>query len=210
MTVWGIVVAGGSGRRFGSLKQLEPLAGRRVIDIAVDALDAHVDGVVVVVPGDTLDRVEWPGDVVVAGGGTRSESVRSGLAVVPAAADRVLVHDGARPLVAADVVTAVIAGLEEASAVVPVVAVTDSLRTVDGRSVDRSGFVAVQTPQGFRRDSLERAHASAGDATDDATLVDELGEVVMHVDGDPNNIKITEPEDLAVAEVLLGARGGNR
>jgi 2-C-methyl-D-erythritol 4-phosphate cytidylyltransferase len=211
MGLWGIVVAGGSGTRFGTMKQLEPLGGRRVLDLAVSALvdgppNASVDGVVVVVPSAIVGLVDLPGDVVVAGGDSRAASVRAGLAAVPAGVDRVLVHDGARPLVPHAVVGRVMAGLDRAPAVVPVVAVTDSLRSVDGGAVDRSGFVAVQTPQGFHRSVLERAHdvaADASSATDDASLVDAIGENVLHVDGDAANIKITEPADLVVAEALL-------
>lgn len=217
MGLWGIVVAGGSGTRFGTFKQLEPLGDRRVLDLAVAALvdgprSASVDGVVVVVPSAVVGLADLPGDVVVAGGDSRAASVRAGLAAVPADVDRVLVHDGARPLVTSAVVARVIAGLDHAPAVVPVVAVTDSLRAVDGGSVDRSGFVAVQTPQGFHRAVLERAHAMASDAsgaTDDASLVDAIGEVVLHVDGDVANLKITEPADLVVAEALLARAAGH-
>ncbi len=211
MGLWGIVVAGGSGTRFGTLKQLEPLGDRRVLDLAVAALvdgppHASVDGVVLVVPASVIGSVDLPGDVVVAGGESRAASVRAGLAAVPADVDRVLVHDGARPLVTSDVVARVVAGLDVAPAVVPVVPVTDSLRSADGGAVDRSGFVAVQTPQGFHRAVLERAHDSALDAaaaTDDASMVDAIGEIVLHVDGDPLNLKITAPTDLVVAEALL-------
>lgn len=215
MGLWGIVVAGGSGTRFGTLKQLEPLGGRRVLDLAVSALvdgppNASVDGVVVVVPSSVIGSTDLPGDVVVAGGDTRAASVRAGLAAVPSDVDRVLVHDGARPLVTAAVVGRVIDGLDRAPAVVPVLPVTDSLRSVNGGVVDRSSFLAVQTPQGFHRAVLERAHDAAPDAaaaTDDASLVDAIGEIVLHVDGDPSNLKITARTDLVVAEALLAEAG---
>lgn len=211
MGLWGIVVAGGSGTRYGTLKQLEPLGGKRVLDLAVAALTAgpphaSVDGVVVVVPAAVIGSVDLPGDVVVAGGESRAASVRAGLAAVPAGIERVLVHDGARPLLSSAVVGRVIAGLDRAPAVVPITPVTDSLRSVDGGAVDRSSFVAVQTPQGFHRNVLQAAHeAAAGDgtATDDASLVDAIGSQVLHVDGDTSNLKITTPADLAVAEALL-------
>ncbi len=212
MSLWGIVVAGGSGTRFGSLKQFESLRGERVLDLAVAALrsGSHtVEGVVVVVPASVLGTVDLPGDLAVAGGASRSDSVRAGLAALPAGADRVLVHDGARPLLTGDVVDRVVAGLDAAPGVVPVVPVTDSLRRLDGGAVDRSAFVAVQTPQGFHRDVLERAHADAPaghGATDDASLVDALGENVAHVDGDVSNIKITARVDVAIAEALLSQR----
>jgi 2-C-methyl-D-erythritol 4-phosphate cytidylyltransferase len=209
MGLWGIVVAGGSGTRFGTLKQLEPLAGRRVLDWAVSSLAGggsgsnRVAGVVLVVPRELVGRGDLPGDVIVAGGPTRSASVRAGLAALPRGTDRVLVHDGARPLASASVVDRVINGLSSASAVVPVVPVTDTLRLVDGGGVDRSNLVAVQTPQGFDVALLTRAHEAGGDATDDASLIDALGGRVLHVEGERLNIKITEPSDLAVAEALL-------
>ncbi len=208
MGLWGIVVAGGSGARFGTLKQLEPLGGRRVLDWAVSSLagaDASngVDGVVLVVPQSLLERDDLPGDVVVAGGSTRSASVRAGLAAIPHGTEQVLVHDGARPLASAAMVNRVIAGLSEASAVVPVVPVTDTLRRTSGGAADRSSLVAVQTPQGFDVALLRRAHESGEDATDDASLIDALGELVLHVEGERSNIKVTEPSDLAIAEALL-------
>ena len=206
MQVWAVVVAGGSGARFGGPKQLAPLGTARVIDHAVAALASHVDGTVVVVPRGT-DNEELPGDRVVVGGATRSDSVRRGLAALPDGVELVLVHDGARPLVPSAVVERVLGALAGgADGVVPVVPVTDSLRTVDGRPVDRGGFVAVQTPQGFRTEVLQRAHQHGGEATDDATLVDGVGGRVVHVPGDPGNLKITVPSDLALAEVLLHAR----
>lgn len=206
MGVWGIVVAGGSGRRFGALKQLETLNGRLIVDWAVDALRAGgVDDVVLVVPDEVTTRADLPGDVVVAGGASRSASVRAGLAVVPQDVEHVVVHDGARPLTSPDLVRRVIDGLERAPAVVPVLPVTDTLRLVDGGAVDRSAFVAVQTPQGFLRATLDRAHAAGDDATDDASLVDSLGETVLHVLGEVSNLKITEPADLVVARALVAS-----
>lgn len=208
MGVWGVVVAGGTGRRYGARKQLETLGDRRVLDWAVGALvAAGVGGVVLVVPGDVADRTDLPGDVVVAGGSTRSDSVRAGIAAVPDGVERVLVHDGARPLASPEMIRRVIAGLDCAPAVVPVVPVTDTLRRVEGGAVDRAEFVAVQTPQGFHREVLTRAHDVAGIATDDASLVDALGVDVLHVDGEATNIKITGPADLLVATALLDVSG---
>ena len=207
MQVWAVVVAGGSGSRFGRPKQLEPLGRARVVDHAVAGVAPYVAGTVLVVPRELLGLADLPGDVLVPGGTSRSASVRAGLEAVPADVDYVLVHDGARPLVGAAVVDRVVAALVEgADGVVPVVPVTDSLRTTDGRAVDRDAFVAVQTPQGFRAEVLRRAHAAGADATDDATLVDRAGGRVVHVAGDPGNLKITVPADLALAEVLLHDR----
>ena len=203
--VWSIVVAAGSGHRFGGPKQLVELAGRRVVDRSVGAMARVSAGVVVVGAPDQLEELEGSGaDVVVPGGATRSASVRAGLDAVPSSASHVLVHDAARPLVPDAVCDRVIAALEDgADGVVPVVPVTDSLRSVDGVPVDRAGLVAVQTPQGFRLEALLAAHAGDGDATDDATLVSGLGGDVRHVDGDPVNLKITGPLDVRIAEVLL-------
>ena len=205
MITWGIVVAGGSGQRFGRLKQVELLAGRRVVDWATGSLLEACEGVVLVVPeplAQGFDR--GAADLVVAGGKTRSASVRAGMAALGDSVTHVLVHDAARPLATNEVCSQVVLALAGgASAAVPVVPVTDSLRTVDSQCVDRSHYVAVQTPQGFDLEALRRAHQSGLDATDDASLFDELGIGVIHVAGDPINMKITNPFDLAMAEAVL-------
>lgn len=211
--VWAVVVAAGSGQRFGGAKQFEVLGTERVVDRSVAACRSVCGGVVVVVSPEALgtpDAVVPGADVVVAGGATRSESVRHGLAVVPESAELVLVHDAARPLVPAAVCARVVRALRDgASAVVPVVPVTDTVRTVEGTVLDRDELRAVQTPQGFRRAALLAAHATESDATDDAGLMELLGEQVAMVDGDPVNMKITSPSDLAVAAALLGLVGGS-
>lgn len=211
--VWAVVVAAGTGRRFGGAKQFEQLGGARVLDRSVGACRSVCGGVVVVVPPEVLgtaDAVVPGADVVVAGGGTRSESVRHGLAAVPESAELVLVHDAARPLVPAAVCARVVDALRAgASAVVPVVPVVDTVRTVDGDVLDRDSLRAVQTPQGFRRAALVAAHATEADATDDAGLMELLGERVAMVDGDPANLKITSPSDLAVAATLLDLATGS-
>lgn len=212
--VWAIVVAGGSGSRFGDCvpKQFLDLGGLRVIDWAVAAAGAACDGVVAVLPAAHLSATLPVGVVPVAGGATRSESVRAGLSAVPDDAAVVVVHDAARPL--ADpalferVVGAVRAGADGA---VPGVPVPDTVKRVDsaGRVVetpDRGALRAVQTPQAFRADVLRRAHAGAGEATDDAALVEAAGGAVVVVDGDPSNLKITGPDDLVRAEILLARR----
>lgn len=205
MELWSVVVAGGTGARYGGLKQLEPLAGRRVLDWSVDAVGSHraVQGTVLVVPASEVDRSDLPRAVVVAGGPTRSASVRCGLRALPSTATHVLIHDGARPLASKALVDRVIDQLGSNDAVVPVIPVTDTLRTVTGEPADRHDFVAVQTPQGFALDALRRAHAADPDATDDASLVDAAGGSVVHVAGDPANVKITTPADLVVARALL-------
>lgn len=211
--VWAVVVAAGSGRRFGGAKQFEQLDGVRVLDRSVAACRSVCGGVVVVVSPEVLgtdDAVVSGADVVVAGGASRSESVRRGLAVVPETAEFVLVHDAARPLVPVAVCARVLEALRRgATAVVPVVPVADTVRTIEGEVLDRDQLRAVQTPQGFRRAALVAAHATATDATDDAGLMELLGEQVEAVDGDPVNLKITSPSDLAVAAALLGLATGS-
>jgi 2-C-methyl-D-erythritol 4-phosphate cytidylyltransferase len=202
--VWTIVVAAGSGTRFGRPKQYQPLGGRRVLDWSLAAARS-VGGVVLVVAPDRVGTAEPAADVVVAGADTRSGSVRAGLAAVPADADVVLVHDAARPLATprlfAAVVAAVVGG--SADAVVPGVPVVDTLRARAGGVVDRSELVVVQTPQGFPAATLREAHAGGAEGTDDASLVEAGGGTVVVVDGAPTNLKLTYPTDLPVAETLL-------
>ena len=203
MSTWAIVVAGGSGERFGEPKQYLELGGARVIDWALRSAAASTDGVVVVVPTDRAGEPEPPASVVVAGGPTRSASVRAGLAAVPDDAVVILVHDAARPVPVPGVWQRVVDAIDAgADAAVPAVPVADTLRDLAGGTVDRSRIVAVQTPQAFRADALRRAHAGDPEGTDDASLVEASGGRVVVVDGDPANIKITTPVDLSLAELL--------
>jgi 2-C-methyl-D-erythritol 4-phosphate cytidylyltransferase len=194
--IWTIVVGGGSGQRFGTLKQYEQLGDRRVIDHARTAAAASSDGVVVVVPAADAER-----EGAVAGGRTRSDSVRAGLAAVPATATIVCVHDAARPFAEPELFERVVAAVVDgADGAIPAVAVTDTIKVVDNGVVvatpDRSSLVAVQTPQAFRADVLRQAHASADTSTDDAALVEAIGGRVVVVQGDPRNRKLTHPDDL--------------
>lgn len=203
MPVWTIVVAGGSGARFGERKQYLTLGGRRVLDWALEAARARSDGVVLVVPDDAASEAEPSADVVVAGGETRSGSVRCGLAAVPVEADVIVVHDAARPVPAPAVWERVLKAVESgADAAVPAVPLTDTVREVGGTTVDREGLVAVQTPQAFKAALLRAAHAACPEGTDDASLVEAAGGSVVLVDGEASNIKITTPVDLMLAEVL--------
>lgn len=203
MSTWAIVVAAGSGERFGDRKQYLALGSQRVLDWALQAAAEHTDGVVLVVPADAVDRPEPLADVVVAGGATRSASVRAGLAAVPDAAATIVVHDAARPVRVPHVWERVLGAVSSgADAAVPVVPVSDTLREVGGTTVDRTRFVAVQTPQAFRAAALRAAHANEPEGTDDASLVEAAGGRVEVVEGDPANIKITTPHDLTVAALL--------
>lgn len=207
MTTWSIVVAAGSGTRFGGPKQYEKLGELRVIDHVLAAARTVSDGVVLVVAEDLVDVEESSADSVVAGGDTRSASTRAGLAAVPDDADIVVVHDGARPLATQQIFAAVVDAVEAgADAAVPVVDLVDSMRLRDGGVVDRSLFVTVQTPQAFRAATLRRAHSNEEESSDDASLVDAIGGSVVHVEGSPENLKITRPADLVLAEALLAGR----
>lgn len=195
----------------GTLKQYETLGDRRVLDWAVDGARSAADGVVLVVPHDRLDADEPGVDVVVAGGSTRSESVRLGLASVPEAAEVVVVHDAARPLAPLSLFAAVVAAVDGtgAAGAIPAIPVNDTVkRAHEGRvvaTIERAGLVAVQTPQAFVAAVLRRAHATGGDATDDAALVEATGAVVAVVPGDPGNRKLTTAADLSWARSIVAA-----
>lgn len=210
--IWTIVVAAGSGSRFGRLKQYEQLGDRRVLDWALDTARAVSEGVVLVVPPDAASRREPGVDAIVPGGTTRSQSVRAGLAAVPPEADLVLVHDAARPLASVALFERVIAAVEAgADAAIPGVAPSNTIKRVDkkGRvaeTLDRSSLVEVQTPQGFRAVALRAAHEGEPEATDDAGLIESTGGRVVVVDGDASNLKLTHPHDLDVARALLAGR----
>lgn len=204
--LWAILVAAGRGARFGGPKHEADLDGEPLWVHAERALrSSGLEDVVVV--GDV------PGGV--AGGPRRRDSVSRGLAEVPEGVEFVLVHDAARPLASPALVGRVADRLRvgDAAGVVPAVPVRDTLKdTADDvvtGSVDRSSLVAVQTPQGFVTGVLRRAHAAGqDDATDDAMLLEAIGERVVTVPGDPANLKITYPEDLVLARLLLSSGHG--
>ena len=221
MTVGAVIAAGGRGERLGAAvpKALVVLAGEALVTHACRALrDGGVASIVVAAPAEhvaAVAEVVLPEVRVVAGGSTRTASVRCGLAALPDDVDVVLVHDAARPLAPASLVARVAAAVTAgAAAVVPVVAVADTVKEVDDsghvvRTLDRSALRAVQTPQGFRRDVLVAAHEAAGedgDATDDAGLVERLGLSVATVPGSVDALKVTARSDLLLAEALLRAR----
>ena len=211
VTSWAVVVAGGSGTRFGGYKQFMTLAGREVVDWSLEAAAKACAGVVLVVPAAAVERYAGRASHVVAGGPTRAESVRAGLRAVPPYAGVIVVHDAARPLsrpqMWASVIAAVAGGADGA---VPCVPVSDTIkqRQDDGRLVtlERARLLAVQTPQAFSAAALRRAHAGGAEATDDAALVEAIGGRVVSVPGEASNIKVTAPADLALAETLMAVR----
>lgn len=209
-----LITAAGRGTRMGGAtpKQWQMLAGRTVLARSVAAFDGFARIVVTVHPDD-MDRAiaELGGQVtLVAGGETRSESVRAGLEVLEGSGvTHVLIHDGARPLVPAAVIEAVEAALAEgAAAAAPGLAVTDALWRGDGGVVTgiaaRDGLWRAQTPQGFRLDAILSAHRAMPDgAADDVALMHQSGVAVRIVPGDENNLKLTWPGDLARAEAMI-------
>ena len=195
--VWTVVVAAGSGRRFGGLKQYERLGGERILDLSVATARAASDGVIVVVPPADVHR-----EGGVAGADTRSGSVRAGLAAVPDEATVICVHDAARPFASGSLFAAVIDAVRAgADAAIPGVPVADTIKRIDPsgavvETLPRAELIGVQTPQAFRAGALRAAHASGAEATDDAALVEAAGGRVVVVAGDPDNRKITDAADL--------------
>lgn len=224
---WGILAAGGEGARLGGdePKAFRSLAGIPMLAHSLLALARvpAIEGTVLVVPathvepGRAVASAYAPGTriEVVGGGSTRQESVRAGLAAVPPDAARVLVHDAARPLVTAALIEAALRALATAPCAVAAVPVADTLKRADaGRVVEtvaRGGLWRAQTPQAFHAPLLRRAHERAAgegfEATDDSALVEWMGEPVAIVPGDERNLKVTSPEELALAEALLAAMG---
>jgi len=228
MTV-ALIVAAGSGERLGAgrPKALVELAGRALVLWSIEAL-AQAPGIeqlVVAMPpgGETLPALASTREItVVDGGAARSDSVRRALAAAGQergeAGELVLVHDAARALVTAELAARVIAALEqdrEADAAIAAMPVTDTIKRVDrggavSETLDRAELWAVQTPQVFRREALARALAVSpeelAEATDDAWLIERGGGRVIAVRASDENLKVTTPLDLSVAELLLARR----
>jgi 2-C-methyl-D-erythritol 4-phosphate cytidylyltransferase len=208
-----LLVAAGSGERLGAdqPKAFVVLAGREMYRWSLEALaEAGMETVIAAPPGHPLEGG-------VAGGATRSQSVRNALAAAPPS-DAVIVHDAARPLVRAELFSRCLDALERADAAIAAIPVTDTIKEagrdrVVQRTHDRSRLWAIQTPQAFRRDALERALHVRDEvleqATDDAWLVERQGGRVVIVESTAENLKVTTPHDLRVAELLLSARGGS-
>jgi 2-C-methyl-D-erythritol 4-phosphate cytidylyltransferase len=219
VTATAILAAAGSGERLGAdvPKAFVDLAGRPMLEWSLSALRAAaaVGEILVTTPNGTTGTVpSVPGATPVEGGPSRSESVRNALARV--ATELVVVHDAARPLAAPDLFDAVLATLERDSGAAGVVAatpVTDTTKEagedhVVERTLERSRLWAVQTPQAFRTDALREALDSPdlANASDDAMLVERAGGRVLVHPSPPENLKVTTPLDLRVAELLLAER----
>jgi 2-C-methyl-D-erythritol 4-phosphate cytidylyltransferase len=204
LSVVGIIPAGGSGERLGAdrPKAFVVCAGRPMVEWSIEALSAVCSRVVVAAPPS------FPGSVP--GGPTRSASVRNALAAAPEATVFV-VHDAARPLVTPDLVTRCLDALSGVDGVIAATPVSDTIHVSSrdlliASSPDRSTLWAAQTPQVFRADALRRAYDSNEEATDEASLVAALGGTVRLVEGSSDNIKVTTPTDLRLAEALLRDR----
>jgi 2-C-methyl-D-erythritol 4-phosphate cytidylyltransferase len=214
-----VIAAAGSGERLGAggPKALIEVAGRPLIEWSLDAFRAAegVGEIVVAAPPGRDEAIAERGVVAVGGGEHRSESVANALELC--GGDIVVVHDAARPLVTPGLIDAVVGELaaeEEAAGVIAAAPVTDTIKQAgEGgrveRTLDRSGLWAVQTPQAFRAEALREALADPGalaDATDDAMLVERRGGRIVIHPAPPENIKVTTPFDLRVAELLLSER----
>jgi len=219
---WSIIVSAGQGARFGDdgvPKTFRPLAGLPMFVHSVRAFQEvdSVAGIVLVVIENWLEyAMETAMSEAVRatieitpGGETRQASVRAGLARVPPEAERIIVHDAARPLVTAQLIEGALGGLADADAAICAVPLADTVKrapaSVVQETVPREHLWRVQTPQAFIATALREAHAAAPDdgATDDAGLIEARGGRVVIVPGDERNIKITTQADLELAEALM-------
>ncbi len=220
-----VVPAAGRGTRLGLNlpKALIPIAGKPMIVWTITALEQTpiVDAIVIIAPSEFIGEFEhlrsenkWRKVVaIVAGGNDRQQSVWNGLQAMPSETEWVIVHDAARPLVKPSLIVSVWEAAQEiGTAAIAALPCSDTVkRTLDGvliaETLDREQIWLAQTPQVFAADLLKEAHEQAlkdgCSATDDAMLVERLGVPIRLVLGDPTNIKITHPVDLALAEALI-------
>ena len=221
-----VVVAGGSGSRMGAAmpKQFLEIAGRPVLVRTLERMHAALPDsqIVVVLPEahvelwqECYEKAKCKVEHTIAlGGATRFDSVASGIAALSDDCTLIAVHDGVRPLLSVEMIRRGVECAAESGAAVPVIAVVDSIREVDeqctSHAVDRSRLRAVQTPQVFRADLLKEAYEAIGarledrsKATDDASVVEMYGHAVALYEGEPQNLKLTTPTDLSVAEIIL-------
>ena len=207
--VWAVVLAGGTGTRFGCLKQLAELAGMRLVDHTVGAARRTCDRVALVLP----PGVEWDGepvDALAVGGDHQSASLRNALAAVPGSAGILVLADPAHPLapdrIFADVIAAVRGGADGAVPAIPMLEVVQ--RVTDGvvqETLPKKDTWVAQSPQAFRADVLRTAHAGAPRPVENSGMLAALGHRVVTVPGDPANLHVASPEDLAVVRRLAGS-----
>jgi 2-C-methyl-D-erythritol 4-phosphate cytidylyltransferase len=203
-----IILAAGSGTRFGRAKQFEMLGPVRLVDHVVAMASSVAQAVVLVLPAG----VEWDGapvHAVVTGGSTRSASVRAGLGAIPPATEVVVIHDAAHPLARRKLYEAVIERVRRgAEAAVPVIPATDTPARCEGDRLvtilPGEGAVLIQIPHAFRPAVLRELYSGGLDGRDEASLLVRAGRVVQTVPGDLANIHVVQPDDLEVARRLLG------
>ncbi len=214
-----VIVAGGSGERLGSPKQFLPLGGIPLLLWSVRTIAAHrgIDEIVVVLPVEyATDPPEWLKHESVrccVGGGTRRQSAGAGVMEVDAGAELILIHDAARPFVSAGVIDRVLEAAADVGAALPILPVVDTIKRAQGGrvtgTVERSGLGRAQTPQAFEAGLIRELHSRASEvgspASDDVALCEAQGRPVATVEGDPWNLKITTPADLALAEWLVAS-----
>ncbi len=222
-----LVPAAGSGDRMGGSGDDKPfmeLAGKPVLAHVLERLDAseNVDEIVLIVKDKYVERAKETVSEraikkvigVIAGGKTRAESVSRGIAACGARdGDLILIHDGVRPFVTGTVICKAIEAAKSSGAAVAGIPCSATIKNVNDDRViestpDRSGLWEAQTPQVFRADLIKKAYSSGGsrEATDDSSMVERLGHKVSMVEGSRYNIKITVPEDLDLAETILGMK----
>lgn len=219
MRVSAIIVAAGEGRRFGGPKQFALLKGKSLLDRTLEKFQSHekVDEIVLVLPHlknkDAYLRRYKKISAVVRGGKHRQDSVLNGVRhLEPLGTGIVLVHDGVRPLVSEGLISRVIEAAARTGAAVPALPIEETVKEVHRgkvvRTIDRTRLFRTQTPQGFAyhklMSSLEKASREKSYSTDEAGLIEKSGGIVVIVEGEVGNLKITTPSDLLIAEVLLG------
>lgn len=215
-----VIVAGGSASRMGGIdKVMAPLKGRPMIVRTVEAFqkcDAIREIVIVTRPDLIVPVMDLCHDfskvrMVVVGGGSRQESVESGLRSLSEKVQLVAVHDGARPLISWEIIDRAVRAANTYHAAAPAIPVKDTIKVVNGgiitQTPERRTLQAVQTPQVFDIDllkgALKKAKEDAAELTDDCSAVERLGMSVKIVEGDERNIKVTTPLDLKIAELFL-------
>ncbi len=221
-----VIVAAGSSQRMGSDKLMLRLGAATVLGRSILTFEncPLVDEIVIVTRNDRLEEIAklchdngmHKVRQVVSGGATRMESALAGVSAVRHGAELIAIHDGARPLVTQDVITRCIYAAQKYRAAAPVVPSTDTLKSIDAEgfilgTVDRERTVRVQTPQVFEADlikgALTKAVKNGLTLTDDCSAMESMGVKTFTVEGDPENIKITTPDDLVAAEAIVASRG---
>ena len=229
MKIVALILAAGRGKRMGTAKNKSYLllAGKPIVYHTLFEFERSplIDEIVLIVGNDEVEHARssivdafqfTKVSTIVVGGLKRQDSVLAGLRAIKGDSEVVMVHDGVRPFISQALLQKTGQAMEASGAAIVAVPVKDTIKTVSPQrevltTLDRSTLWAIQTPQAFRRDILEKAFEKAIDdgfyATDDASLVERIGVTVRVVDGSYENIKITTPEDLVLGEAILKSRG---